>query len=296
MKQKKVQLSYNLMMLPAMVFLVIFSIVPMFGIVMAFQNYVPAKGIFHSKWVGLNNFKYMFSLPDCAQIFQNTLIIAIAKIIFGTIAAVLFALLLNEIRVKWFKKSVQTIVYLPNFLSWVVLSTIILNIFSIDGPINMLLKMFNAEPIFFMASNTWFRSMLIGTDVWKGFGYGSIVYLAALTGIDPTLYEAASVDGANRFKQLLNITLPGLVPTIILMTALNLGNVLNAGFDQIYTLYNPLVYQTADVIDTYVYRVGLIERQYSLATAVGLLKSAVSFILIISANEMSKKLTNQRIF
>lgn len=296
MKQKKVQLSYNLMMLPAMVFLVIFSIIPMFGIVMAFQNYVPAKGIFHSKWVGLNNFKYMFSLPDCAQIFQNTLIIAIAKIIFGTIAAVLFALLLNEIRVKWFKKSVQTIVYLPNFLSWVVLSTIILNIFSIDGPINMLLKMFNVEPIFFMASNTWFRSMLIGTDVWKGFGYGSIVYLAALTGIDPTLYEAASVDGANRFKQLLNITLPGLVPTIILMTALNLGNVLNAGFDQIYTLYNPLVYQTADVIDTYVYRVGLIERQYSLATAVGLLKSAVSFILIISANEMSKKLTNQRIF
>lgn len=296
MKQKKVQISYNLMMLPAMVFLIIFSIVPMFGIAMAFQNYVPAKGIFHSKWVGLNNFKYMFSLPDCAQIFQNTLIIAIAKIIFGTIAAVLFALLLNEIRVKWFKKSVQTIVYLPNFLSWVVLSTIILNIFSIEGPINALLKMFNVEPVFFMASNTWFRSMLIGTDVWKGFGYGSIVYLAALTGIDPTLYEAAAVDGANRFKQLLNITLPGLVPTIILMTALNLGNVLNAGFDQIYTLYNPLVYQTADVIDTYVYRVGLIERQYSLATAVGLLKSAVSFILIISANEMSKRLTNQRIF
>jgi ABC-type polysaccharide transport system, permease component len=296
MKQKKVQLSYHLMMLPAMIFLIIFSIIPMFGIVMAFENYVPAKGILNSKWVGLDNFKYMFSLPDCAQIFQNTLIIAIGKIVFGTVAAVVFALLLNEIRVKWFKKSVQTIVYLPNFLSWVVLATIVLNIFSISGPINAILGMFGIKPILFMGSNIWFRSMLIGTDVWKGFGYGSIVYLAALTGIDPTLYEAASVDGANRFRQLLNITLPALVPTIILMTALNLGNILNAGFDQIYTLYNPLVYQTADVIDTYVYRVGLIQRQYSLATAVGLLKSVVSFILIISANEMSKKLTNQRIF
>ena len=296
MKQKKVQLSYHLMMAPAMIFLVIFSIIPMFGVIMAFQNYVPAKGILHSKWVGLDNFKYMFSLPDCSQIFQNTLIIAIAKIVFGTIAAVLFSLLLNEIRVKWFKKSVQTIVYLPNFLSWVVLSTIILNIFSISGPINAILGTFGIEPILFMGSNTWFRSMLIGTDVWKGFGYGSIIYLAALTGIDPTLYEAASVDGATRFKQLLNITLPSLVPTIIVMTALNLGNILNAGFDQIYTLYNPLVYQTSDVIDTYVYRVGLIQRQYSLATAVGLLKSVVSFILIVSANEMSKKLTNQRIF
>ena len=296
MKQKKVQLSYHLMMAPAMIFLVIFSIIPMFGVIMAFQNYVPAKGILHSKWVGLDNFKYMFSLPDCGQIFQNTLIIAIAKIVFGTIAAVLFSLLLNEIRVKWFKKSVQTIVYLPNFLSWVVLSTIILNIFSISGPINAILGTFGIEPILFMGSNTWFRSMLIGTDVWKGFGYGSIIYLAALTGIDPTLYEAASVDGATRFKQLLNITLPSLVPTIIVMTALNLGNILNAGFDQIYTLYNPLVYQTSDVIDTYVYRVGLIQRQYSLATAVGLLKSVVSFILIVSANEMSKKLTNQRIF
>lgn len=296
MKQKKVQLSYHLMMAPAMIFLVIFSIIPMFGVIMAFQSYVPAKGILHSKWVGLDNFKYMFSLPDCGQIFQNTLIIAIAKIVFGTIAAVLFSLLLNEIRVKWFKKSVQTIVYLPNFLSWVVLSTIILNIFSISGPINGILGTFGIEPILFMGSNTWFRSMLIGTDVWKGFGYGSIIYLAALTGIDPTLYEAASVDGASRFKQLLNITLPSLVPTIIVMTALNLGNILNAGFDQIYTLYNPLVYQTSDVIDTYVYRVGLIQRQYSLATAVGLLKSVVSFILIVSANEMSKKLTNQRIF
>ncbi len=219
MKQKKVQLSYNLMILPAMIFLIIFSIIPMFGVIMAFQKYVPAKGLLHSKWVGLDNFKYMFSLPDCSQIFANTLIIAIAKIIFGTIAAVLFALLLNEVRIKWFKKTVQTIVYLPNFLSWIVLSAIILNIFSIDGAINTILGAFNIEPIFFMASNTWFRSMLVGTDVWKGFGYGSIIYLAALTGIDPTLYEASSVDGANRFKQLLHITLPGLIPTIILMTA-----------------------------------------------------------------------------
>jgi len=203
---------------------------------------------------------------------------------------------LNEIRVKTAKKFMQTVVYLPNFLSWAILATVVMNIFSYEGPVNAVLGWFGIDPVLFMASNDWFRSMLVFTDVWKGFGYGSIIYLASLTSVDPGLYEAASIDGANRFKQLWYITLPGLMPTILLVTTLNLPNVLNAGFDQIFNLYNPLVYETADIIDTYVYRVGLVERQYSLGTAVGLLRSVVGIILILSANKLAQKLTDYRIF
>lgn len=296
MKSAKKQISYHLLMLPGMIFLIIFSYVPMAGILMAFQDFIPAKGILGSEWVGLENFKYMLTIPDGKQILINTLAIAIGKMIFGTIIPILFALMLNEIRATLFKKSVQTIVYLPNFLSWVVLATVVTNLFSLDGPVNAVLTLFNIEPIMFLASNTWFRPIIVLTDVWKNFGYGSIVYLAALTSIDPGLYEAASIDGATRLKQMIHITLPGILPTVILMAALSLGNILNAGFDQVFNLYNPIVYQTGDIIDTYVYRIGLKGMQYSLATAVGLLKSVVSFILIISANQLAKKLTNQKIF
>lgn len=284
------------MLAPSMIFLIIFSFIPMFGIVMAFQNYIPAKGIMGSSWVGLDNFKFMLQIPDSKQIFANTIIIAVWKIIVGTIVSIVFALLLNEIRVRFAKRFMQTVVYLPNFLSWAILATVVMNIFSFEGPVNAVLSWFGIDPILFMASNTWFRSMLVFTDVWKGFGYGSIIYLASLTAIDPGLYEAASIDGANRFKKLWYVTLPGLMPTILLVTTLNLPNVLNAGFDQIFNLYNPLVYQTADIIDTYVYRVGLVERQYSLGTAVGLLRSVVGIILILSANKLAQKLTDYRIF
>lgn len=284
------------MLAPGMIMLAIFSFVPMFGIIMAFQNYMPAKGILDSPWVGLDNFKFMFQIPDSKQIFINTLVIAIGKIILGTIVTIAFALLLNEIRVKTAKKAIQTIVYLPNFLSWVILATVVVNIFSYDGPINALLAKLGIEPILFMASNTWFRPMLIVTDVWKSFGYGAIIYLAALTSIDPGQYEAASIDGANRFKRMIHITIPGILPTIMLVTIMNLPNILNAGFDQIFNLYNPLVMQTADIIDTYVYRVGLVGRQYSLGTAVGLMRSIVGIILMLSANKIAQKTTDYRIF
>ena len=296
MKNKKDQLTFHLMMMPGMIFLIIFSFIPMIGIVMAFQNYMPAKGILASQWVGLDNFAFMFQIPDSKQIFINTLVIAISKILAGTIVTVFFALLLNEIRVKFLKKTIQTIVYLPNFLSWVILATVILNIFSFEGPINAFLSFLGIDPILFIASNQWFRRMLVVTDVWKGFGYGSIIYLATLTSIDPGLYEAAYVDGANRFKQMIHVTLPGLLPTIMLITVMNLPNVLNAGFDQIFNLYNPLVYQTADIIDTYVYRVGLVQRQFSLGTAVGLLRSIVGIVLMLSANKIAQKITDYRIF
>ncbi|MFP3122475.1 ABC transporter permease subunit [Ectobacillus funiculus] len=296
MKKRGGQLEYHLMMAPGMIFLVIFSFIPMVGLVMAFQDYVPAKGMLGSEWVGLENFKYMLEIPDSMKILRNTVVIAVGKIIAGTIVPIIFALLLNEIRLKWAKKSIQTIVYLPNFLSWAVLAAVFINVFDYHGPVNNFLQGLGYDPVLFLGSNEWFREIIVATDVWKGFGYGAIVYLAALTGIDPGLYEAASIDGANRFKKLLHVTLPGILPTIMLISALNLGNILNAGFDQIFALYNPIVYETADVIDTYVYRVGLIGQQYSFATAIGLLKSVVSCVLILSANELSKKLANMRIF
>ncbi len=292
MKRKKDQMALHLMMLPGMILLVIFSFIPMFGIVMAFQNYMPARGILKSPWVG----KFMFQMPDSKQIFINTITIAVSKIILSTFVTIIFALLLNEIKNKFMKRSIQTIVYLPNFLSWVILATVVVNIFAYDGPINAVLGAFGIEPILFMASNKWFRSVLVVTDVWKGFGYGAIIYLAALSGIDPGLYEAAAIDGANRFKRIWHITLPGILPTIMLVTIMNLPNVLNAGFDQIFNLYNPLVMETSDIIDTWVYRVGLVERQYSLGTAVGLLRSIVGIILMLSANKIAKKLTDYRIF
>ena len=246
--------------------------------------------------MGLDNFEFIFSLPDSRQVFVNTLVIAFGKLVFNIVVPVLFAILLNEITVKIFKKTFQTIVYLPHFLSWVVLATVVTNMFSLSGPINSALSVLGGTPIQFLADNNWFRKVMVATDVWKEFGYNSVVYLAALTGIDLGLYEAASIDGANRFKQILHITLPSLLPTIVLMTALNLGNILNAGFDQIFNLYNPIVYETGDIIDTYVYRIGMVERQYSIGTAVGLLKSVISFVLIMGANKAAKKLTGSGIF
>ena len=255
---KKRNIDYHVMMLPGMIILIAFYFVPMLGCCMAFQDFIPAKGILGSKWIGFENFKYMFSLPDSRRIFVNTLAIACGKIIIGTLVPIIFALLLNEIRIKWFKRVSQTIVYLPHFLSWIVLAAVIRNLFAYDGPINQLMESLHMTPVLFLGSNQWFRPLLIGTDVWKEFGYNSVVYLAALTSIDTGLYEAASIDGANRFKQMIHITLPGILPIVLLMSAINVSNILNAGFDQIFNLYNPVVYETGDIIDTYVYRACLL--------------------------------------
>ena len=290
------QAMFHLMMLPGMAFVIVFCFVPMAGIIMAFQDYVPAKGILGSKFVGLEHFLYMFELPDIGQIFDNTLIIAVGKILLGTFMAIVFAILLNEIRVKLLKKTIQTIVYLPHFLSWVVLAAVVVNMVNLDGPVNQLLAALGMEKINFLGSNTWFRPMIIATDVWKEFGYNSIVYLAAITAIDPGLHEAAAMDGATWWKRVWHITLPGMLPIILLMAAMSLTSILSAGFDQIYNLYSPMVYKTGDVLDTYVYRMGLISRQYSFSTAVGLLRSVVGLILMVTANELSKRFTERKIF
>ena len=284
------------MLLPGMIFLVIFSIIPMFGIVMAFQNFFPAKGIFGSKFVGLAQFRRLFMLPDFRQILENTLIIALSKIIVGTLLAIVFAVLLNECRNVRYKRFIQTAVYLPHFLSWVILAVMFSNIFSYTGIINQLVTALGGEPVMFMISNTWFRPIIIGTDVWKEFGYNAVIYVAAMTSIDPSLYEAADIDGAGRWKKIMHITLPGILPTIILMGTLSIGNVLNAGFDQVFNMYSPLVYRTGDIIDTYVYREGLVNIQYSFATAVGLFKSIISFALLTTAYKLADKFCGYRIF
>lgn len=295
-KRLKREIPFHLMLLLPMLFLAVFSFAPLFGILMAFQDYIPAKGILQSRWVGLENFDFIFSLPSSRQILANTIIISLGKLAAGIIVPVFFALLLNEIRVIAFKRTVQTIVYLPHFLSWVVLANVVSSILGFDGPVNSLIQSMGHDPILFLGSNVWFRPVIILSDCWKEFGYGSIIYLSALTSIDPGLYESASLDGASRLQKIFYITLPMLVPTIVLMMALNLGNILNAGFDQIFNLYNPLVYETGDIIDTYVYRIGLIDMQYSLATAVGLIKSVIGFVLIMSSNLVSRKLVSRSIF
>lgn len=294
---KGFQLQYHLMLIPGICMLILFSVVPMFGIAIAFQKFIPAKGIFGSPWIGLDNFRFMLQIPDSKQIFLNTIIIACSKIIVNLIVPLLFALLLNEVRVKWFKRTVQTMVYLPHFLSWVILAGMFTsNIFSLDGMVNSVLGVFGIEPVFFMASNFWFRPIIVLTDVWKEFGFGTIVYLAAITGLDPGQYESAVIDGANRMQKVLYITIPGIAATIVLLGTLSLGNVLNANFDQIFNMYNTMVLKTGDIIDTYVYRSGLLGAKYGLATAVGLMKSVISFILIMTSYKLADKFANYRIF
>jgi len=296
MYNKKFLKHYWIMMAPGYIWLILFSIVPMFGIILAFQDFNPVMGIFKSSWIGFENFNYMFKMDDVRQVFANTVIIAVLKLIGNLFIPLIFALLLNELTYKKLVRPIQTLVYLPYFLSWVILASIVLNIFSASGPVNGMLGMFGIDPILFFGRPDLFRPLVVGTDVWKGFGYNAVIYLAALTGINPSLHEAAAIDGAGRFKRLLHVTLPGIRVTIVLLGILSLGSILNAGFDQIFNLYNPLVYSTGDIIDTLVYRSGLVNLQFSLATAVGLLKSVVSFILIIFSYVMADKYTGYKIF
>ncbi len=288
--------SYNLLMIPGVILLLIFAVIPMVGIIIAFQDFVPAKGIFGSEWIGFENFKLLFVLPDSMEILFNTMELAIAKMAVGTIVPIAFALMLNEVRNGLYKRLVQTSVYLPYFLSWVLLGSIFISMLSLDGVVNSIVKWFGGDPVMFMASNKWAPAIMVITDCWKNFGYGSIIYLAALSGVDVNLYEAAALDGANRMKQIRHVTLPALVPTIVLVSTLNLGNVLNAGFDQIFNMYNPMIYESVDIIDTFVYRLGLVEMQFGLSTAVGLFKSAVSLVLIVTSYALARKWTGYRIF
>lgn len=283
--------------MPAMVFLMIFTVKPLLGSVLAFKQLNPVKGIWGSEWVGFDNFELIFNIPNIDRILFNTVFIAVMKIIAQMVVPLAFALLLNEVRKMWFKRMIQTIVYLPYFLSWVILAGIFRDIFAMDGVINKIAEgMFGIEPVMFLGSNRWFPSLMVGTETWKNFGFNAIVYLAALTNINPNLYEACDIDGGNRWKQLIHITLPGIQPTVILLATLSLQSILNAGFEQILNFYNPLVYESGDILDTYIYRMGLQNNQFELATALGLMKSAVGFMLILIAQKLASRLADYRIF
>ncbi len=293
---RKSNRALHLMLLPGLFLTLVYFYGPMFGLVMSFQNFNPVKGFLRSEWVGLENFKYVFRMPDFSQAFWNTLYISILKIVFGILVPLILALLINEVSRKGFSKLVQTSIFIPYFLSWTILGSIVIEIFSLDGPVNSLLKLAGLEQTMFMTDNKWFPIIVVISDIWKGAGYYMIIYLAAITSIDQSLYEAAKVDGGGRWLQMLNITLPAMAPIIILTITLSLGGILNAGFEQILVLYNPIVYQSGDIIDTFVYRIGITNSQYSPAAAVGLFKSAISFVLVSLSYFLAYKFNDYRIF
>lgn len=290
-------LPLHLMLLPGVILVFIYSYLPLAGIGIGFQKFMPSKGLFGSKWIGLDNLHYMLNMPDIRQVVWNTIYISVLKIIFGQIVPIVIALLLNEIAIQRMKKLFQTLIYLPHFLSWIILGGILVDILSPGhGIVNQFLGVFGIKPIYFLGNNDWFPFTLVASDIWKEFGFNTIVYLAALTSINPSLYEAAYMDGAGRWKQTWHITLPGMMPIIVLLATLSLGNVLNAGFDQVFNLYSPAVYESGDIIDTLVYRTGLVDMQYGVATIVGLFKSVVSLVLISFSYWAAYRFANYRIF
>lgn len=288
---------FHVLLLPALALCIVFQYIPLFGAVIAFQDYEPWLGIKGSPWVGFEHFQYLFTYPDGKQIIWNTLIISAFKLIVNLFIPIVFALLLNEVRKTYFKRAIQTLVYLPHFLSWVILGGILIDILSTEGGIiNRLLNSFGIQSIFFLGNGNWFRFTVILSDVWKEFGFAAIIFLATLVGINPALYEAAEIDGASRWQQVRLISIPLIMPIVIVVATLSLGRILDAGFDQILNLYNPLVYSHGDIIDTFVYREGLNNGQFSFGTAVGLFKSAIGFILIVISYRMAAKFANYRIF
>lgn len=287
-KQLRRQWDVQLMVIPWIIWLIIFCYVPMYGIVIAFKDYDISKPIFDSAWVGLKYFREFFNSPSFGNIMLNTLGISILKLVFCMPAPLILAILLNEVRGVRFKKLVQSVSYLPHFLSWIIVSGIIFELTSTEGMINSFLAIFgHKNPINYLSDPKYFWAILIVSEMWKGVGWGSIIYLAAINGIDPNLYEAASIDGSNRFRNIIHITLPSLVPTIIIILMFTLGGLLNSNFDQIFMLTNAQVYDRAVVIDTYVYE-AMKNGRFSFSTAVGLFKSVVGFVLLMIANTAAK--------
>lgn len=286
-----------LMLVPGLIYLLIFQYTPMYGVVIAFQDFNIFQGISGSPWVGLSNFHKLFNSPEFLNVLKNTLIISGYKIGFLFPLPIIVAIMLNEIRNMVFKRTVQTIIYLPHFISWVIVSGLFFNLLTVNGGIvNAVIAKLGGEPIAFFVNPKYFRSLLVVTAGWKEVGWSTIIYLAAITGIDPQLYEAATIDGAGKFKQVLHVTIPGMAPTIVLMFILRIGSLLEAGTEQILVMYNSVVYPVADVIGTYVYRVGLGMSDYSFTTAVGLFNSVIAFTLVVSGNYICRKLLGRSIW
>lgn len=288
---------FYLMMVPGLLYYLIYHYLPMAGLIIAFENYNLRAGIFGSEWVGFKNFETIFSSPEFYRLMRNTLVISIYRILFNMLPDVLLALLLNEIRIAWFKRTIQTVTYGPYFLSWVIVYGLTVAFLAQEsGIVNHYIREWGGTPINFLTSSEWFRSILILTDIWKNTGYGAIIYLAALATINPELYEAAVVDGAGRWRQMWHVTLPGLRDVFILLLILRIGHILDAGFDQVYIFLNARVYNVGDIIDTWVFRRGLEELEFSVAAATNLFKSVIGFVLVIGANKLAKKMTGSGIW
>lgn len=281
------------MFLPGFLFVLVFSYLPMYGLVMAFKDYNLSLGIWGSPWVGLKHFEMFFSSNAALTALSNTLIISFLRLLFSFPAPILLAVMLNEIKGGPFKRITQTVSYLPHFISWIIVAGVMTSLLSPStGSINYLIKMFGGEPILFLTSTTWFRPILIISGIWKEIGWGSVVYLAALSSVPLEQYEAATIDGASRIQRIRYITLPSLRGIVCIMLLMQAGGIMNAGFDQVFNLYSPTVYGVGDIIDTYVYRVGIGDMMYSYNTAVGLFKSVVNFALVLSVNLITKRLND----
>lgn len=274
-----------LMLVPGLALTIIFKYGPMYGLQIAFRDYNIGLGFWDSPWVGMKHFQKLFSSPLALLALRNTVIISLLNLFCGFPMPILLALTLNEIGNQRYKKIAQTISYLPHFISWIIVAGLVNNILSPStGVVNSVIKSLGSTPIYFLAEPRWFRSILVITDIWKGVGWGSVVYLAALSGIDPTYYEAALVDGATRLQRIRYITLPNIMPIASIMLILGLGGIMNAGFDQVFNLYNTQVYEVGDILDTYVYRKGLVDMSYSFSSAVGVFKSVIGFLLVVTVN------------
>ncbi|RAV13604.1 ABC transporter permease [Paenibacillus contaminans] len=288
-KWKRMKMLYLMLLLPV-VHLAVFHYAPMYGVLIAFKDYRPGLGIWDSPWNNFEHFRSMLNDFVFLRALRNTFVISLVRLVFGFTMPILFALLLNELRTRFFKRTVQSISYLPHFLSWVIVASMVVEIVSPQrGVVNYVVTLFGGEPINFLSSKLFFVPLLLITDVWKEIGWASIIYLASIASISPELYEAAESDGANRFQKMIHITIPSLVPVITILFLLRLGNILSGGFDQILNLYNPLVYEVADIIDTYVYRVGMLEVRFDYSAAVGLFKNVVGVILLVTVNQFVRK-------
>jgi putative aldouronate transport system permease protein len=286
-----------LMLLPAVILILLFKYIPMYGVIIAFKDYNFMEGVWGSEWVGFQYFRELFSFDEFPRVVRNTVIISLMKLLVGFPIPIILALLLNELKLDKFKRMVQTITYLPHFISWVIIGGLAIDMLSpSSGIINRIIEMLGFQPIFFMSDEGIFRWILVGSDIWKEAGWGAIIYLAALLGINDELYQAATVDGANRFRQIWHISLPGLKSTIIIILLLRIGYILDAGFEQVLVMYNPTVYDVADIIDTYVFRVGLGSMQFGLTTAAGLFKSVIGCVLLVLANVFARRMGEEGIF
>lgn len=280
------------MLLPVVVYFLIFHYQPMYGASIAFKDFIPAQGIMGSPWVGLKHFESFFRSPSSFQVIRNTILLNLYNLIFGFPAPIILALLLNEIRSTRYKRLVQTVTYMPHFISLVVICGIIRDFSAMDGLFNSVRGLFGLEPIMFLAEPDLFRTLYVSTDIWQGIGWGSIIYIAALTGIDQELYEAATIDGAGRWRRMISITLPGIAPTIIIMLIMRVGHMMSLGSEKVLLLYSPIIYETADIISTFTYRKGLLESNYSYSAAVGLFNSAINFVLLVAVNKISRKVSD----